>query len=345
MRIGFVAYDWDNAWIPMYRQLIEKADDEMVMIDPNSQVITDADAYLHMWAVDNPHMHVEAPQVVCLRRFEFFHDWRLLPWGNINHLVFCNEFFKEAVDKALPPESPETHLIYNAVDLSRWTYQKKGHGHKIGMACHVHPKKNLPMALQILSKLPEGFELHVAGGIQDGATLAYFQALAGLCKGKKVVFYGHVNDLNAWWEDKHYCLSTSLSEGNPNNVLEAMAKGIKPVVHAWPGATDQFPAVFSTVDGAVAEITRGPYESERYHQIIKTRHSVDNIQRVINLIYKESIMASEKTLVKNGLSEQSSCDHDPKAYGMDNTSDKKGQKPLPTPKQNVSEKGKNFTIR
>jgi hypothetical protein len=37
------------------------------------------------------------------------------------------------------------------------------------------------------------------------------------------------------------CLSTSLSEGNPNNVIEAMAKGIKPVVHAWPGAEDQFP--------------------------------------------------------------------------------------------------------
>lgn len=56
-------------------------------------------------------------------------------------------------------------------------------------------------------------------------------------------------------------------------------------------------------------------------------------------------MASDKTLVKNGLSEQHACESDPKSYGMDNMSDKKGQKPLPTPKQSVSEKGKNFTIR
>jgi len=55
-------------------------------------------------------------------------------------------------------------------------------------------------------------------------------------------------------------------------------------------------------------------------------------------------MASSKTLLKNGLNEQTPISGDPKADGMDNMSDKKNQKPLPTPKKGVSEKGKNFTI-
>ncbi|MBW2632157.1 MAG: hypothetical protein JRC90_10470 [Deltaproteobacteria bacterium] len=55
-------------------------------------------------------------------------------------------------------------------------------------------------------------------------------------------------------------------------------------------------------------------------------------------------MASSKKLLDNGLNEQSTISEDPGKYGMDNMSDKKNQKPEPTPRQKVSEKGKSFTI-
>ena len=55
-------------------------------------------------------------------------------------------------------------------------------------------------------------------------------------------------------------------------------------------------------------------------------------------------MANSKKLLHNGLNEQAGVSGDPKKYGMDNMSDKKNQKPLPTPRQKVAEKGKNFTI-
>ena len=56
-------------------------------------------------------------------------------------------------------------------------------------------------------------------------------------------------------------------------------------------------------------------------------------------------MANSKKLLDNGLNEQNPIGHDPKQFGMDNMSDKKNQKPMPTPRQGVSEKGKSFTIR
>jgi hypothetical protein len=90
--------------------------------------------------------------------------------------------------------------------------------------------------------------------------------------------------LDKWWDDKSFCLSTSISEGNPNNVIEAMAKGIKPIVHSWPGSEDQFPddLRFSTVREAV-EAFEGPYDSFRYQGIVNEKFSLNNIERVVDL--------------------------------------------------------------
>lgn len=55
-------------------------------------------------------------------------------------------------------------------------------------------------------------------------------------------------------------------------------------------------------------------------------------------------MANSTKLIHNGLNEQNAIKGEPKTYGMDNMSDKKNQKPEPTPKKSVSEKGKSFTI-
>jgi len=49
-------------------------------------------------------------------------------------------------------------------------------------------------------------------------------------------------------------------------------------------------------------------------------------------------------LLSHGLNERKAMSEDPKTYGMDNMPDPKNQKPMATPKENVSAKGKNFTI-
>lgn len=55
-------------------------------------------------------------------------------------------------------------------------------------------------------------------------------------------------------------------------------------------------------------------------------------------------MANSTKLIHNGLNEQAAIKGDPKKYGMDNAPDTKNQKPLATPKESVTEKGKSFTI-
>lgn len=284
MKIAMVAPDWGNSWIPLYTSILEKEGHEVRVVRPDKQSDFDADLGLHMWAA--PSVNWYPRNIMFMRRYEFFtNEWKKFDWSKIETLIFCNEWIKANVEEFFQGNGLRTELIYNAVDTSRWTFKKRSHGNKIGMVCFVHPKKNIPLAIQIMSILPPEYELHIAGGIQDTCVADYLANYA-YHKGIKMYFYNHIprEYLDEWWEDKSYCLSTSVSEGNPNNVLEAMAKGIKPVVHAWPGAESQFEKVFYTAADAAADILHGEYNSDSYFGQIKHNHSLTNYEKIVKLI-------------------------------------------------------------
>ncbi len=288
MRVAIVAPNWGNSWIKLFSKLLTDVGHDPLHVSPEEPVQFPADAHLHMWARDNHFLAEEGQHIMFMRRYEFFdaEHWMALPWDRIDHLVLCNGWIKEQVDAFFEYNKieQETHLIYNALDPQEWTFNNRSHGTKIGMCCHVHQKKNIPLALQILAELPPNYELHIAGGIQDRALVEYIANIGPVLQ-RHVKLYGQIprEELDNWWEDKSYCLSTSISEGNPNNVLEAMAKGVKPVVHAWPGAEEQFP-VFYTVREAVADILTGEYISSDYRRVIEEYHSLENYRKAIDLI-------------------------------------------------------------
>jgi glycosyltransferase involved in cell wall biosynthesis len=93
-------------------------------------------------------------------------------------------------------------------------------------------------------------------------------------------------DIPSWMQDKDFILSTSISEGNPNNVIEGMATGLKPVIHNWPGAKEQFPedCVFDTVEQAVKLITEGGYNPLACREWVEKHYSMDNIRQIHQVI-------------------------------------------------------------
>jgi glycosyltransferase involved in cell wall biosynthesis len=287
MRVALVT-PWDNAWVPYFRKSVEARGHEFKLFRPK-QALANADVVMHGWASGESQPLRGARNIMFLRRYELF-DGGLarVDWTGIDALVCVNTWIRDIVTGVFGEKGlgVPVHVIYNGTDVSRWRFRERAPGKKIGMACHVHPKKNLPLAMQILARLPEGYELHIAGEVQDACTAEYLNHLGKLMR-KKVYIYGHIpsEDLSLWWEQMSYCLSTSLSEGNPNNVIEAMAKGLKPVVHDWPGAEDQFPedVRFATVEEAVAQIEAPAYESARYRSIVEEKFSLRNIERAVDL--------------------------------------------------------------
>lgn len=81
-----------------------------------------------------------------------------------------------------------------------------------------------------------------------------------------VKFYGWVDDMEKFWKDKNYLLHTSIHESFGYGIFEAMARGIKPVIHNFRGAKELYikETVFNTIEEAAHLITWPYYPSKEY---------------------------------------------------------------------------------
>ena len=215
------------------------------------------DAEIFMWCDENTLAYLNQGhprpkrRIVFVRRYELYSGIvQQIPWDQVDHVVMVNDVLCQIFFKAT---GVRPKLIYNAVDPAEWTFKKRGPGKNIAWVGFVNLKKNLPLAMQIMARLPKDYVLHIAGGVQDAQILDYAHNLGNVL-GVQMAFHGAISHdrMNVWLEeDKHFLLNTSVSEGCPNSVIEAMAKGIRPIVHNWPGARQQFgEMVFDTVDQA-----------------------------------------------------------------------------------------------
>ncbi|MBQ09751.1 MAG: hypothetical protein CMD96_08175 [Gammaproteobacteria bacterium] len=219
--------------------------------------------------------------VVFVRRYEYYTQAiEALNWDKVDAVIMVNDYLAKGFEERT---GVKPTVIYNGVNIEEWTFQGKTHGEKIAVVGYINQKKNLPLAIQIMQNLPTNYSLHLAGRIQCGATVDY---LNNICKSMKRRFYfeGEIGNMDFWLKDKSYIMSTAISEGSPNNVIEAMAKGIKPVVHNWAGAREQFGEfVFDTVDEAVDMILHSPYHSGFYRNIVMQKFGWNNYERVYAL--------------------------------------------------------------
>ena len=278
--------------MPWIMGFIKTFDDCPVVVSDKVLPERSPDVLLWMWC--NPytvdyinHERKLCPYIVYIRRFEYHAGyWTKLDWSKVDEIIMVNDVLAEKVKKEL---KRDIHVIYNGVEPDKWTFRERGHGNKIAMVCLVNMKKNLPLALQILAKLPEDYQLHIAGGYQDIEVIDYFYNLGRKLK-KDIYFSDQIKmeEVDHWLDDKNYILCTSLVEGNPNNVLEGMAKGLKPIVHNWPGSEQQFGSyVFDTIDQAVDMINpSSPYNSKEYRNLVNEKFGNGNYQRVRDLVNK-----------------------------------------------------------
>ncbi len=105
-------------------------------------------------------------------------------------------------------------------------------------AAEFSKRKNQKMLIQAMTKLPQNIKLFFAGKgdlLQECEELAGALKLNGtpseqlIAKGDRVLFLGHVRDLEYYYYLSDICVSASRSEGLPFNIMEAMAMGL-PVV-------------------------------------------------------------------------------------------------------------------
>lgn len=236
-------------------------------------------------AVAVTNIHKRKPNlVVRLHRYEAFADYPyLIRWENVKEVVFVSQFMKRVLNwRGLEIDSfTRTKVIHNGVDLGIFEFKERKPGYDIGLAAHINQRKNVALAIQILAelvKIDKNYKLHIAGEFVDTEYELYIKELIKKCGlEKNVQFYGLVENIAEWWQDKQYLLSTSIHESFGYSIVEAMAMGIKPVIHDFYDAKELFEPqwLFRTVDEAVQMITSEEYDSAYYRAFVQQRYSLD----------------------------------------------------------------------
>ena len=297
MKILYHYPDWSKRWTPYIKNALSDYDLTVSCTNNRNElaeVSEDCDVLLSMWANEVlwlwTYIFPKKRIISYLRRYEIFFDYafdRIL-WDKVDDLIFINTYLKDLFAEKVPDYSGKSHLIYNGIDLSEFEIDTSNRtGSKIAMACNIDHRKNMSLACQILFALPLKYKIYHIGKVKGINRSEFDSYLKQLGLKDRFIMEGEKkpSDVTAWFADKDFILSTSISEGNPVNVLEGMAMGLKPVVHRWPGAEEQFEDfTFDTVRAAVNSITSKWLDPVLYRSIVSDRYSIENYKQLHNIV-------------------------------------------------------------
>ncbi len=195
-----------------------------------------------------------------------------IDWSMVDYLVFVAPHIREIVKRQVPDIRKRvcTKVIYNGLDIDKIPANKVRNEYDMAYVCNINHKKAPLLALQIMAKLnvynttqkkavkrSTVLKLHSAGRSQDERYKIYLEHMAKeMGIEDNIIYYGFVKDMEGFWEGKGIILSTSIHEGHPLNIMEGMARGLKPVIHNFYGAKDLYREewLYNTVDEAVEMI-------------------------------------------------------------------------------------------
>lgn len=240
-------------------------------------------------------------KTICrVHRFEIYepHFITSHQWGTYDHVFFVSKYMHKCVIERMTkvPKPQSTSVLYNGINLDKFHFEEKKPGFHIGIIAHTVFRKNLEMAVQIMRKLVEidkRYHLTLIGKASQRDCLDAFLfsvERAGLSKHIHYDGFLENNQISKWLADKNYILSTSLHEGHPVGLNEAMACGVKPIIFEYPGSREVFPEeiLFDTVQEAVELIKNSTYDSESYHNWVSEHFSLqlqlDEIDKILERV-------------------------------------------------------------
>ena len=298
MKILYHYPDWSKRWTPYIKDVLSDFDLTISCTNNRDELLEvskECDVLLSMWANEViwlwTYVFPEKRIISYLRRYEIFFNrvFSKILWNKVDDLIFINTYLKDLFAKKAPDYSGKSHLIYNGIDLSEFKIDTSNRtGSKIAMMCKVDYRKGMFLACQILLALPKEYKIYLIGKIH-GINRSEFECyLKQLGLKDRFIIEGEKkpSEVPGWLADKDFILSTAISEGNPVNVLEGMAMGLKPVVHRFPGAEEQFEDfTFYTVREArnmiMARVSPKP---EFYRSIVRDKYSTDNYKQLYEII-------------------------------------------------------------
>lgn len=304
MKIAIVCLSNLASFIKPVAQHLKEEHDvvEIYSNDINEMVygISDADVVWIEWAnevaINLTNMDVLDGKRIIVRchSYEFFSG--MLPnieWKRVSNVVFVSDSIKELAEHQVPDIVGKSIVIPNGIDVKEFQFIDRDHGKDIAFVANINAKKGpmlLMHAFNAIVKEDNSFKLHIAGSIQDNRFGIYIgDIVKKLGIENNVIYYGFVNDIKDWLSDKNYLICTSPVESQGMGICEAMAMGIKPLIHNFVGAEYIYSKDFlwNSIDDLI-KMLGSKYDSNKYRSYISDNFSIKNTNKRISRLIKSS---------------------------------------------------------
>ncbi len=238
----------------------------------------------------------DSKRIVCrLHSYEALVEYpEKIRWDNVDKLVLVSghieNILKKYHSKVYDTLKSKVEILPNGVDLNKFVFKVREHGLNLAVVENIDNKKDPAAWMQVigvLAKTDKRYVLNIAGSFQDIRYENYFDYFIKDNRLEdNVKFYGYVKDINQFFEGKNYILSTSIHEGHPYNIMEAMARGIKPLIHNYCGSKNQWPAelIYDFATEIPAMLNNG-YDSQKYREYVEEHYSLEKqVSAAVKLI-------------------------------------------------------------
>ncbi len=236
--------------------------------------------------------------IICrLHSYEAFAGYPFqVNWEYVDLLVFVSENIRKYVIDSFGIRREITAVIPNGIDMAKWSFRQREAGFKAAYVGYINYKKGPMLLLHTFKAIYDRdnrYMLYIAGQFQDPRFSMYFNhMIREMGLENNFFFEGWQTDMDKWLEDKNYILCSSVLESQNMSVMQAMAKGIKPVVHNFVGADSVYERkyLWNTLEEAVSMVSDGYYDSSEYRKFIEDNYSSEKqYEATVNVIERISL--------------------------------------------------------
>jgi glycosyltransferase involved in cell wall biosynthesis len=235
-------------------------------------------------------------KIICrLHSYEAYSDYPAnVQWKHVDKVIFVSDWVRRLAYSRFPllRVAPSV-VIPNGIDLNRFRFKERSKGFNIAYVGYINFKKGPMLLLHTFKAIYDRdnrYKLYIAGQFQEIRDKLYFeQMIVELGLTENVIFEGWQHNIDVWLEDKHYILCSSLNEGNPVGVMEAMSRGLKPLIHHFiGGAREQFGKyVWNTIEECVDMVLSEAYNPKEYRDYIQRNYSLELQLDKLSIVFSE----------------------------------------------------------
>ncbi|QXE20237.1 glycosyltransferase [Clostridium sp. 001] len=236
-------------------------------------------------------------KIICrLHRYEAFTNYiQNVNWNNVDKIIFVAKHIRDIVINKVKLPVNKCEVLYNGVNLNKFKYHEREKGFNLAWIGYLNLRKNPMLVIQYfneLVKMDKRYQLYLAGPFQDESLYYYINdIIKKLGIQNNIHFDGFIenNKMSNWLKNKNYLVTGSIAEGHPVGVMEAMASGLKPVIHYFPGAEDFYPKkyIYYDLNDFKKMVNENIYDSKEYRKFIEANYSLKKQITTIKNIVSE----------------------------------------------------------